>query len=523
MADNQSKSKNIAERPFLQPQNLLYLDIPRSNLAEYLGEAHRLVTRCPEILRKIDADLDFRAREKKRIRILDKIWALSQNRNLLNLGDTTGEMQASDLRLQCGRPRMSAYVVYMLLMLRGYWCGVKCSEFSLLLRESKTIHLFLTSYNACKMPGSSTISENINAVSNPTLQFIFDAQIKLVIDDELDDFKEITIDSTSVSANSAWPTDSSILTNLVIRIFHRGKKLHKFEIPDIADRRFPNIIKKMRELSKAINFTVKKPGSKAKRKKLYRKLLKEARSAHKAFESELQKVKSAHSSLDIVTSRYLKLERLIVLMVDDVQALINVIGYCSKRINDGQNTPSKDKSLSLSDKSAGFIKKGDREPVIGYKPQIGRSKNGFIPAFQVPLGNAADSGEFLNIVTDGMERTGIIPKTISVDDGYASTDARSELLEMKIEVVSISGSKGKKIVGEEVWESKEYVEARNDRSAVESLMFTIKHNFNFGRVMRRGLENVRAELLEKVLAYNFCRITEVRNRKKPPQDFDLAA
>ncbi|MCP4105844.1 MAG: transposase, partial [Desulfobacteraceae bacterium] len=276
-------------------------------------------------------------------------------------------------------------------------------------------------------------------------------------------------------------------------------------------------------LSKRINFTAKKPGSKAKRKKLYRKLLKEALSAHKSFESELKKAKSAHASLNIEPHRYFQLERLIVCMVDDVQSLINVIGYCTKRINDDEKTPSKNKTLSLSDKSAGFIKKGDRDPVIGYKPQIGRSKNGFIPAFQVPLGNAADSGEFLNIVTDGMERTGIVPKTISVDDGYASTDARSELLKMKIEVVSISGSKGKKIVGEEVWESKEYVEARNDRSAVESLMFTIKHNFNFGRVMRRGLENVRAELLEKVLAYNFCRMTAVRSRKKTPQDLDLAA
>jgi hypothetical protein len=28
--------------------------------------------------------------------------------------------------------------------------------------------------------------------------------------------------------------------------------------------------------------------------------------------------------------------------------------------------------------------------------------------------------------------------------------------------------------------------------------------------MRRGIENVRAELLEKVLAYIFCRMVEVR-------------
>ncbi len=44
-------------------------------------------------------------------------------------------------------------------------------------------------------------------------------------------------------------------------------------------------------------------------------------------------------------------------------------------------------------------------------------------------------------------------------------------------------------------------------------MFTIKSGFNFGKVMRRGIDNVRAELLEKVMAYNFCRIVEIRGRK----------
>jgi len=33
---------------------------------------------------------------------------------------------------------------------------------------------------------------------------------------------------------------------------------------------------------------------------------------------------------------------------------------------------------------------------------------------------------------------------------------------------------------------------------------------DIGRVARRGLENVRAELLEKVLAYNFCRLATSR-------------
>ena len=44
-------------------------------------------------------------------------------------------------------------------------------------------------------------------------------------------------------------------------------------------------------------------------------------------------------------------------------------------------------------------------------------------------------------------------------------------------------------------------------------MFTIKDGFEFGALGRRGLEAVREELLEKVLAYNCCRIILMRKRK----------
>lgn len=499
---------------FLQSQNLLFLNIPESELVDYLQEAHNLLCREPVILDKLASDLDAHARKKKLLRLKDKKWELVQIRRLPNLDIGYDEIKTDELRLQGGRNRMSPYLVYMFMMIRGFWSGVKCSEFKLLLFESKTIQLFLGNHNAGKVPGFSTISENINAVSNETRELIFNAQIHLIIDESLDDFNEVTIDSTSVSGNSAWPTDSGIMTKLVMRTFHRGNQLHKFGMSNIRDRRFPDIIKTMKELSKRICFTVKKPGSKGKRKKLYRKLIKEARSAHKMFLSELKKVRKSFSKINIEPSRYLKLERLITWMEADVKSLIHVIGYCSLRINKNEILPGKDKMLSLSDDSAGYIKKGERDAVIGYKPQLGRSKKGFIPAFKVPEGNAADSGEFPKIARDAMTRTGVVPNIISGDDGYACRAARDQLLELGVKVVSISGSKGKKITSPEDWESEEYIDARNNRSAVESLMFTIKHGFNFGRVMRRGIENVRAELLEKVLAYNFCRMAEVRKWPK---------
>lgn len=54
-------------------------------------------------------------------------------------------------------------------------------------------------------------------------------------------------------------------------------------------------------------------------------------------------------------------------------------------------------------------------------------------------------------------------------------------------------------------------------------MFTLKEGYEFGRLLRRENENVRAELTEKVLAYNICQIIRVRERRvREKQEQSLA-
>ena len=93
---------------------------------------------------------------------------------------------------------------------------------------------------------------------------------------------------------------------------------------------------------------------------------------------------------------------------------------------------------------------------------------------------------------------------------------------MGVKIISISGSKGKKLTDPEDWESQEYRDARRNRSAVESLMFTIKEGFEFGELGRRGIDGVRNELLEKVMAYNCCRII-LKKKKRRSEEYRQAA
>ena len=102
------------------------------------------------------------------------------------------------------------------------------------------------------------------------------------------------------------------------------------------------------------------------------------------------------------------------------------------------------------------------------------------------------------------------PRVLSVDDGYASAANVAAMKARKIEVISINGSKGRALTARADWNSDEYVLARDQRSAMESLMFTLKQGFDFGEVARRGLVAAHGELLEKALAYNLCHLARMR-------------
>jgi IS5 family transposase len=117
-------------------------------------------------------------------------------------------------------------------------------------------------------------------------------------------------------------------------------------------------------------------------------------------------------------------------------------------------------------------------------------------------------------------RTGVVPTVLSVDDGYASKANMDAMKAQGIKVISINGSKGRAITARAAWNSDEYAEARDQRSAVESLMFTLKQGFGFGQVARRGLSSVHGEMLEKAIAYNLCHAARLRRGSAQTDDDD---
>jgi hypothetical protein len=118
---------------------------------------------------------------------------------------------------------------------------------------------------------------------------------------------------------------------------------------------------------------------------------------------------------------------------------------------------------------------------------------------------------------------GVIPAMTSADNGYSSQEGREEVLGLGVKVVSISGAKGKRLLEAQQWKSRPYRQARAERSAIESLVFSLKEDFEFGEMARRTHENVLAEMLEKVLAYNISQMIRVRKKLSEAEQMERAA
>lgn len=497
----------------VHPLPRLFLMPVDSQLQQFLTESHRIVQFEPAILDRIQADLKAHGLQKKLLREADRRFLEGQTPDLADLRIELCQVDPAKMELEVGRPRLEPYLVYLFLMLRGRFGGCKDQDARLLQEESMTLHWWLENLEL-SLPPASTLSENLNAVSNATRDFIHKAQLRYILDEGLDDFSSLYLDSTAIKANTERPTESGLITKLVERICRRGSKLDRFELPNFKPNGLEEVQQELRRLHREIGFSTGKAKKQGKLKKLYYQLLRRGRRVCRRFERELAAVEQAlKNQKDLLPSQRLIAEEVVALIGADIQAIGQVAAAGERRVLEGETVPSEEKVISISDGDAAFIIKGGWNTVVGYRPQLGRSAQGFVSALLVPKGNAADSGQLVEVVLDDWDRTGVLPRLVSSDDGYSDESARQDLLKTGVEVVSISGAKGKKITSAEEWDRADYRAARANRSAVESLMFTLKDGYEFGQLLRRENENVRAELTEKVLAYNICQIIRVRERR----------
>lgn len=500
-----------------------------TELKEIVLEALKLSRSDADICMRIEAHLDRAAKAAKKDRMAAAVERANAVPCLPGIPAWTAEdaraLDADDLELSQGRPRgIDGEIALVLGVVRAHFGSLSSKQAVERMRDSETLNAYFRARGR-KMPSRSAINAWLNCLPEDCWQMIFEAHLRMVREEGLDEMTEITADSFSVWADSAWPTDSSMILGLLSRAWHCASKLPTFELPTFAQAKIDLWLKRIGRFDLQIAFACGKPGSRRKIRRLYTKLYKRAELCLARLDRQLPALLPAWqegvAALPLLARQ--RASTLLDRIFGDLAAAAQVIVYSRKRIVEDKSTPMAEKVLSLADPDAAYIKKGGREPVLGYKPQLVRSSRGFITAFELQKGNPADSARLVPLIDQHIANTAVQPVVVSVDDGYSSGPNRRALLDRDVEVVSMNGAKGRKITPEEDWNSECYKQARDKRSAVESLVYTFRFKFHVHRFSRRGLDGVRAEMFEKVVAHNFWRATMLRKRAATRKRQEMSA
>ncbi len=501
----------VTSRYILEPeltQASLIVTTPDTKLAKVLFTATEFIKASDEILPLIEKDQDALGLRKKKKRLRDQKYIEEKNEKLSGMDVPATEYDDRGSRLEQGRSRMPAFQVFIFMLLRGYWGSIKASDACERMIDSTTLYNFFLEHNL-SMPSVNAILDNINCLSVDTLKAIHQAQLAMIMEMDLDDFQRVYIDSTAVEANSAWPTDSRILLKLIDRIFRMSQNLEVFGLVNFGLHWVPAWLQLLRELNFQIDTLGNKRGSRRKRKVLYRKFLEKAEKALEYLYSELERANDRFCSMLMLPSKQGQLREVLDHVGTDIMDGLHVVYYASARVLNGTSISAADKILSIRDRTAAMIMKGGRDPILGYRVQIGRSENGFICGLDVPEGNISDVEKLIPTVKECIDQSTVIPSMISTDDGYSSKLNLDLLTELAVRYISMNGSKGKKIIDEQLWDSDEMKDARRNRSAIEGLIGTLKNRYGFGQLRRWGLKAVTSELMETAIVYNFCRMVDL--------------
>ena len=81
------------------------------------------------------------------------------------------------------------------------------------------IHQMLANFSCKTFPGRSTVHQHYGFLGLETIMKLHQLILKVVREEEIDDFCWQTMDSTAIASASTWPVDSSMLYRLLEKSF----------------------------------------------------------------------------------------------------------------------------------------------------------------------------------------------------------------------------------------------------------------------------------------------------------------
>ena len=443
-------------------QTSIFHILPRNKIARELEAISAILDTQPQILDRVYKDLSW-----------------------VRLADT-------------GREGMSAEQVLRCAILKQYR-NLTYEELAFHLEDSQSFRAF-AKMRIGQYPSSSTLQENIKALSVESWESVHQAVLGYAEGQGLEKGRTARMDSTVVETNIHQPTDSTLLQDgirIITRWLAEGKSL--LPVPEYS------FVDHNRRTKKRV-VTILNARKEAIRQRAYRDLL-DLAGRVRGYALGAIPVLSGFISADaqMGLEAYALAEKL----ERAVRMLEQVISQTERRVFHGEKVPADEKLVSFFECHTDIIVKGSREVEYGHKVFLTGGKTGMVLDCVMERGNPNDTVLF-PILIERQERVyGWPPRQVSADGGFASQENLQKAKGMGIKDVAFAKKKGLQVL-EMVKSHWVYKKLRNFRAGIEANISRLKRSFGFSCCDWTGWAGFKQYVWSAVVSYNLLVLAQLK-------------
>jgi IS5 family transposase len=393
---------------------------------------------------------------------------------------------------------MSAEQVLRCAILKQYR-NLTYEELAFHLEDSQSFRAF-AKMRIGQYPSSSTLQENIKALSVESWESVHQAVLGYAEGQGLEKGRTARMDSTVVETNIHQPTDSTLLQDgirIITRWLAEGKSL--LPVPEYS------FVDHNRRTKKRV-VTILNARKEAIRQRAYRDLL-DLAGRVRGYALGAIPVLSGFISADaqMGLEAYALAEKL----ERAVRMLEQVISQTERRVFHGEKVPADEKLVSFFECHTDIIVKGSREVEYGHKVFLTGGKTGMVLDCVMERGNPNDTVLF-PILIERQERVyGRPPRQVSADGGFASQENLKKAKGMGIKDVAFAKKKGLAVL-EMVKSHWVYKKLRNFRAGIEANISRLKRSFGFSCCDWTGWAGFKQYIWSAIVSYNLLVLAQLQ-------------
>jgi transposase, IS5 family len=321
---------------------------------------------------------------------------------------------------------------------------------------------------------------------------------------------KVRADTTVVSANVEYPTDSGLLARAVTKI---GKLVRRIKAVGGATRTaFPDRSRAATRRVHAIGAKLKlrsAAGRQEAQATVLRLTGELAGLAERAGRDAYAVLDNARRALSRVAGRAKgRLQRAIDELSATVDRARRVVTQTRRRLA-GDKPDSATRLVSLHDPDARPIAKGrlNRPIEFGYKAQVVDNDDGIVLDYDVQAGNPADAPQLAPAIRRITARTGTPPPAVTADRGYGEARVEAELRDIGVRTVAIPRKGQPGAARQTIERSRGFRALVKWRTGSEGRISHLKHRYGWARTGLTGRDGAATWCGHGILAHNLVKIS----------------